>query len=318
MIYPTIRILIANSAMSYFVQLRTFVEVYRCRNISRAAKNLGLSQPAATAHIRTMESVVGNPLFERLHRGVEPSNAAHNLAAQVADHLDAIEQKIASIRTRSSQISGTVTIAGPAEYISYVASAQLANLLQAGHVDVVILPGNREQNYAALETGNADLAITASLPDNKRYDYDVLDSEELVLVAHCLLAQSLPNRPRRAEDLHSLPVISYDNQLSLIRDYFDEVFRKPCESRIIARCPDIRAIAGIVRTGVGYSVLPDYLCHEDLQSGRLVKLGPKGPEKRIYLAWRKGALAHPRLHFARDILMAFSNLNRHARPESND
>lgn len=299
--------------MSYFVQLRTFVEVYRCRNISRAAKNLGLSQPAATAHIQTMESVVGKSLFERRHRGVEPSNAAHDLAGQVANHLDAIEQKVASVRTRSSDVSSTITLAGPAEYISYVASAQLANLLQAGNVDVVVLPGNREQIYSALDTGVADMAITASLPDNKIYDYEVLDSEELVLVAHRLLAQSLEGQTITPALLNTLPVVSYDSQLPLIRQYFDTVFKQSCTSKIVARCPDIRALAGIVRTGVGYTVLPDYLCHDDIQSGRLIKLGPQGPENNLYLAWRKGALAHPRLNYARDVLMAFSNINKYAK-----
>ncbi|XQF91468.1 hypothetical protein ACOBV8_21500 (plasmid) [Pseudoalteromonas espejiana] len=41
------------------------------------------------------------------------------------------------------------------------------------------------------------MAITASLPDNKIYDYEVLDSERLVLVAHRLLAQSLEGKPLR-------------------------------------------------------------------------------------------------------------------------
>ncbi|WP_022945004.1 LysR family transcriptional regulator [Pseudoalteromonas ruthenica] len=298
--------------MSYFVQLRTFVEVYRCLNISRAAKNLGLSQPAATAHIQTVESAVGKSLFTRRHRGVEPTNIAHELAAQLGSHFDAIEQKMASTRSRSTDVQGTIALAGPAEYISYVASAQLANLLQGGNVTVTILPGNREQIYSALDSGNADLAITGSLPDSKVYDYQVLDSERLMLVAHRLLADALAQAPIDASVLNTLPVVSYDAQLPLIREYFDVIFKAHCRSPIVATCPDIRALAGIVRTGVGYSVLPDYLCHDDIRSGRLVQLGPEGPENNIYLAWRKGALAHPRVNYARDIMMAFSNINRYA------
>lgn len=84
--------------MSYFVQLRTFVEVYRCRTITKAAANLGLSQPAATAHIQSIESLIGVELFERKARGVEPTAAAHDLALQVSTHLDAVEQKLASVR----------------------------------------------------------------------------------------------------------------------------------------------------------------------------------------------------------------------------
>ena len=52
--------------MSYLTQLKTFVEVYRCKNITKAAANLGLSQPSVTSHIQAMESVVGKSLFELL------------------------------------------------------------------------------------------------------------------------------------------------------------------------------------------------------------------------------------------------------------
>ena len=80
-----------------------------------------------------------------------------------------------------------------------------ANLLQGGNVTVTILPGNREQIYSALDSGNADLAITASLPDSKVYDYQVLDSERLMLVAHRLLADALAQAPIDASVLNTLP-----------------------------------------------------------------------------------------------------------------
>ncbi|XQF94267.1 LysR substrate-binding domain-containing protein (plasmid) [Pseudoalteromonas espejiana] len=125
--------------------------------------------------------------------------------------------------------------------------------------------------------------IQPPLPDNKFYDYEVLDSEN-VLVAHRLLAQSLEGQTITPALLNTLPVVSYDSQLPLIRQYFDTVFKQSCTSKIIARCPALRALAGIVRTGVGYTVLPDYLCHDDIQSGRLIKLAHKAL-KTIYI-WR--------------------------------
>ena len=78
--------------MSYLTQLKTFVEVYRCKNITKAAANLGLSQPSVSAHIQAMESVVGKALFERKARGVTPTAAAHDLALQVSGHIDILEQ----------------------------------------------------------------------------------------------------------------------------------------------------------------------------------------------------------------------------------
>lgn len=298
--------------MSYFVQLRTFVEVYRSRTITRAAANLGLSQPAATAHIQSIESLIGVPLFERKARGVEPTAAAHDLALQVSAHLDAVEQKLASVRNRSKAVYGTLNIAGPAEYISHIAGAQFANLLQAGEVNLVVHIGNKERIYQLLAEGTAELAITGSSPDPALFDYQIIDSERLMLVANRFTGSQLQQLPHTAEQLALYPVVSYDSTLPLIRQYFNAVFNQSCQSVIAAICPDIRAIAGIVKAGVGYSVLPDYLCRDDINSGELIRLGPPGPENMIYLVWRKGALKHPRVSYAKDILMAFANINKYS------
>ncbi len=256
--------------MSYLTQLKTFVEVYRSGNITRAATRLHMSQPAVTSHIQAMEHIVGKELFVRKARGVEPTAIADDLALQVASHIDILEQKVASIRSRASTDHGTLHLAGPAEYLSFVAGPALANLLPADKVNLVIhtvLVMNRVQGKLL-----ADKEITASL-------------------------------------LNQHKVVSYDEQLPLIRRYFSEVFNAPCESPVAAICPDIRAISSIIKAGIGYSVLPDYLCKEAIAKGELVSLGKSGPENEIYLVWKKGALRHPRVDFAKDVIMAFANIN---------
>jgi len=112
--------------------------------------------------------------------------------------------------------------------------------------------------------------------------------------------------------LNSHKVVAYDEQLPLIRRYFADVFNAKCESAVAAICPDIRAIASIVKSGIGYSVLPDYLCKEGIQQGELIQLGADGPENDLYLVWKKGALSNPRVDFAKDVIMAFANINYYA------
>ena len=53
--------------------LRTFLAVHRAGSLTRAAADLGVSQPAVTAQIRTLEQRVGRELFVRLPRGVAPT-----------------------------------------------------------------------------------------------------------------------------------------------------------------------------------------------------------------------------------------------------
>jgi len=294
--------------MAYLLQLRTFVEVYRAGSLSRAASQLGLSQPAVSAHIQALEAAIGKPLFVRQARGVSPTALADDLALQSAGHLDALEQQLSSAKSRSQQISGTVTLVGPAEYLSAVAGPMLANVLQGGALNLMLQIGGRERIYQALQSGEADLAISGSAPDPALFDAQVLDGERLLLVMNRFSGAQL--KTVDAQLLATYPLLAYDQDLSLVRQYFQQVFNQPCRSKVVARCADLRALAALVQAGVGYTVLPDYLCADALRRGDLVQLGPAGPENLLYLVWRKGALQQPRLAYCRDLLMAFANLNR--------
>lgn len=64
--------------------LRTFVTVHRAGSFTRAAALLGLSQPAVTSQIRTLERQLGRPLFLRQARGVTPTSIGDELAHKAA------------------------------------------------------------------------------------------------------------------------------------------------------------------------------------------------------------------------------------------
>ncbi|HZS51596.1 MAG TPA: LysR family transcriptional regulator, partial [Bryobacterales bacterium] len=53
-----------------FDQLRSFVEVARLKNFSRAAGKLGLTQPAISTQIRQLEDEFGVRLFDRIGKKV--------------------------------------------------------------------------------------------------------------------------------------------------------------------------------------------------------------------------------------------------------
>ncbi len=51
--------------MSYLLHLRMFLEIYRAGSLTRAAERLGITQPAASGHLATLEATLGKPLFLR-------------------------------------------------------------------------------------------------------------------------------------------------------------------------------------------------------------------------------------------------------------
>ena len=73
-------------------QLRYFVAVAEHRNFSRAAERMRVAQPSLSQQILKLEAEMGQPLFDRLARGVMPTEAgrrllthAHRILADLAE-----------------------------------------------------------------------------------------------------------------------------------------------------------------------------------------------------------------------------------------
>ncbi len=290
--------------MNHLVYLRTFLDAYRAGSLTKAAQRLGITQPAASAHIQSLETMLGKPLFHRRARGVTPTPAADDLARSVALHLDEIEVTLGSLRTRSTHLSGTVHLAGPAEFLSARIAPALGPLAKDG-LRFRLQTGNRERIYAALDEGLADLAITASAPDASRHDYAELGPERLILIASRARANALRGLDIDVAALRALSCVAYDENLPLIREFFAAAFDRRAEMQATITAPDLRVLLSFVRADAGWSVLPDYLCATDLADGTIAELStPRpGPHNMIYLAWNKGALRHPRVVYVRDHLL---------------
>lgn len=290
--------------MNQLNYLRTFLDTYRAGSLTKAAQRLGITQPAASAHIAALETMLGKPLFVRQARGVVPTPAADDLARSVAAHLDGIEATMGAAQAMSSQLSGTVHIVGPAEYLSLCVAPRLAPLLVEG-LRLRIQTGDRARIYAALDEGHADLAVTASRPEGKAHGFAELGRERLLPVAAPSLAERAKARSVTAEFLCNLPLIAYGETLPLVREFFQRVFDKTPDMQAVATAPDLRLLLEMTKAGAGWTVLPDYLCAEAVTNGQIAVLPTPGaiPENTLYLAWNKPALRHPRFVHVRDFLL---------------
>ncbi|MBH5328224.1 LysR family transcriptional regulator [Eikenella sp. S3360] len=175
--------------MSRLDHLRTFLEVYRQKSVSKAAAKLSITQPAATQHIQALESLVGKKLFVRQPRGVQPTEVADDLAHSVAQSIDVLENKLA--RLGYGQVKGgTVHIAAPADVTHFVLAPRLVHLLADGF-SVRVMTGNKERIYGLLQEERADFAITSSLPDAALYESVPLFCEQFLLVYAPQLADKI-------------------------------------------------------------------------------------------------------------------------------
>ncbi|MFD8213775.1 LysR family transcriptional regulator [Streptomyces sp. NPDC059697] len=289
--------------------LRTFLTVHRAGSFTRAAALLGLSQPAVTSQIRTLERQLGRPLFLRQARGVTPTTIGDELAHKAAPHLDALVE-IAETGLDEDSSLRTLHLAGPPEFTAERALPALTELTGEDGQGFALRAsfGNAEETLEGLAAGHHDLAITTARPRGTLLTATPLCDEEHVLVAAPRWAARIGAgklRRKGSSALENLPVVEVHESLPLVARYWASVFDShPAASGTVV-VPDLRAVLACAATGAGLAVLPRYLCVQALERGDVVALlDPAVPPLRTYfLVVRTGTLAMPHIARAHDWLL---------------
>ncbi|MER6445816.1 LysR family transcriptional regulator [Streptomyces venezuelae] len=290
--------------------LRTFVTVHRAGSFTRAAALLGLSQPAVTSQIRTLERQLGRPLFHRRARGVTPTAVGDELAHKAAPHLDALLRITEAEREAVGPLR-TLHVAGPPEFLCLRVLPALALLVGQGHTLRAAPQTDDEATLDGLAVGHHDLVVTTAQPRGGLFTATPLCDEEHVLVAAPYWAALVDMDRLRAEGsaaLDGIPLVEVHESLPLVTRYWAAVFDALPDARSLAATvvvPDLRAVLECVRAGAGLAVLPRYLCQDALDSGRIVALAePAVPPLRTwFLVVRTGSLALAHLAGAHDRLL---------------
>ncbi|GGJ27526.1 LysR family transcriptional regulator [Streptomyces brasiliensis] len=286
--------------------LRTFLAVYRSGSFTAAAGLLGLSQPTVTTQIRSLERQTGRELFERLPRGVAPTLVAHDLATRVAAPLDALAAAT-GVGAAATERQAPVHLAGPAELLCARVLPTLAPLVRDG-VRLRVSSGLTDPLLDELRTGRHDLVIATVRPRGRALTAVPLMDEEFVLVA-------APSWAERLEEglttdcpaaLRPVPLVAYAEDLPIARRYWRHVFGTRLSCPAAVTVPDLRGVLAAVAAGAGFTVLPRYLCQDELASGILVPLHePEDPPiNTAYLVQRPDRPDNPDVVRVRDALLA--------------
>ncbi len=90
--------------------LIAFLAVARERNFTRAAAQLGVSQPALSRTIRALEARLGVRLLTRSTRSVAPTEAGERLVQTVGPHFDGIDAGLAALTAMREKPAGSLRI----------------------------------------------------------------------------------------------------------------------------------------------------------------------------------------------------------------
>ena len=165
--------------------LRVFSAVHAEGHIGRAAKILGISQPAVSHAIQRLRDSVGDPLFIRSGKGVEPTARADEMAAYVRDSLESAMAAITASQGFDPATSNRVFHVGLPDH----AVAKYAPLIHAAfshrapklgiHLHDVQTP----EAIRLVEQGDIDIAANVIEDLPKRFKSIPLFTSQIVVIA---------------------------------------------------------------------------------------------------------------------------------------
>ncbi len=158
--------------------VRTFVAVYETRSLTRAAARLYVSQPAVSQGLAKLRRTLGDPLFTRTGRTMEPTPLAASVYPGFRDSLVAVDRALDAVHTfdpRTSDHRFRVAMSELGE-IGYFPTLFSAARAEAPGVRVDVVPLDLDLLPDWLARGTVDLAVT-SLPPTGGFEHVVLKSE---------------------------------------------------------------------------------------------------------------------------------------------
>jgi DNA-binding transcriptional LysR family regulator len=252
--------------------LSKFKKVVDAGNITKAAEELGISQPGLSAVVAGLEEKFGTPLLVRNRKGVFPTKAGrlvYDFAGGAVERLQKLTSAISKeIQRDARKINiGMIDNAG----LVSVSKIYLAFLQKHPQLDVQIWVDNSKNLINLVYSGRVDFAIITK-PESKLPEgivHKVFASERLILVATPLLAQSL----KTVNDLSTQKLVGYNEGSTsyvLIKSRLDELGLKP-SYRSFSTSPEFMKHLILLNMGVGF--LPENLVHDEICSGLLVEPG---------------------------------------------
>ncbi|MFH9431796.1 LysR family transcriptional regulator [Streptomyces sp. NPDC017615] len=268
--------------------LELLLAVARLGSLGAAARELGITQPAASSRLRSMERQLGVALVDRSPRGSRLTDAGAlvtDWARQVvaaAEVFDAGAQALRARRDSRLRVAASMTIA---EYL--LPGWLLA--LRAGRPDtaVSLLAGNSAKVAELLLSGEADLGFVEGLTVPTGLDSAVIAHDRLTVVTAPAHPWARRARPLETAELAATPLILRERG-SGTRQVLDAALG--AAARPLIELSSTTAVKAAVIGGAGPAVLSELAVGEELATRRLVGIPVEGVSLRrdLRAVWPTG------------------------------
>lgn len=273
--------------------LKYFLTVAHTNNITRAAKQLHITQPTLSRQIMELEKELDATLFDRNQRHLQLTEAGVLLQQRATILLQLIDQTKDDLHQQEKELTGTVNLGCAVSTASPLLMKLVAEFQeQYPGVQFSIFDGDGDVLRRQVDEGTADLACLLEPVEAAKYNYLVLPIKEQWGV---LMLKDDPLAKRKSiskSDLYKLPLILPHR--NIIRDEVSDVLKLDQTKLNIKASNNLPSnVLELIRTGNYYAVGIKGII--DVLHDPTIAFVPFSPKKETghVVVWRRNNVLAP-------------------------
>jgi len=276
-------------------KLQVFLKVYESKSFSQAAKELFLSQPTVTIHIKELEEQLGVNLFERTTRNVVPTKAGHILyqyGVKLWQLWSGLEKELLSHKDpESGRVEvGASTI--PGETILPQLIKEFKSLYPKFQVYLKVT--DTQDVIEKVANGEFELGLVGAEIPHKNLVFISCCEDEIVLIA----SKHFEKTEISLAELPQIPLIAREPGSGTWRTALDRLKEKgiyPPELNIVAEMSSTSAVKSGVKVGIGLGFVSKRAIDLELALGliKIVKIKDFEIKRQFYLVHLKKKRFNP-------------------------
>jgi DNA-binding transcriptional LysR family regulator len=277
-------------------QLAAFCAVVERKSFSQAAERLGVTQPAVSLQIRSLEDRLGQQLLDRSGRRVEPTEAGRRLYRSAQRLLAQERQLLEEIAGEAEgPLRGQLAMGASTGPGGTVVPVLLCEFAEANpDVTVELSISDTQTIVDRVARRELELGVVGATPRNRSVAYEPLFRDEVVLV--CPPQHRFAGKTVTLDDLREVPLIVMQEGAGVRKVIEDELRQAGTRLRDL----DVRLELGLqesvksaVEAGHGVTFISRTAVEPELASGTLAAARVEGlePSREISLVRAAGRVS---------------------------
>lgn len=260
-------------------QYKIFYEVAKAGNISKAAKELYISQPAISKSISKLEESLDITLFHRNSRGVQLTEEGlllFDYAKTAFEALSAGEQELK--RIKNFQI-GHLRIGVSNTLCRFVMVSYLKGFIaKYPHVKVTIESQSSSHTLTMIEQDRIDIGLVAEPKSRKPLAFLPVSNIHDIFVASPAYLENLYLREGKDADIFQVGNLMLLDETNVTRRHVDDYMNfYQLEPTNVLETTTMDLLIEFARIGMGIACVIQEFVAEDLKNGTLIQVTPGNP-----------------------------------------